>query len=133
MVNHGFMHWCTSSYKKKKKINDCETQKKKRKKKIVGKPHLLRQVEVAQKKIVIIKRKCGKFCPTFTLIFSPIWRDCVLEGEERKLMDPTKISPLFHPQPWFWILDCSLNRKRERFKIFEVESRLNRGRIVMMS
>ena len=57
---------------KKKKINvqwNCETQKKKRKrkkgkKKIVGKPHLLRQVEVAQKiKIVIIKRKCGQFCP----------------------------------------------------------------------
>ena len=89
MVNHGFMHWCTSSYLlKKKKINvrwNCETQKKKRKKKIVGKPHLLRQVEVAQKKIVIIKRKCGQFCPnifvqlslSFSLQFGEIvfWRE----------------------------------------------------------
>ena len=29
--------------------------------------------------------------------------------------------------------DRSLNRKRERFKVFEVEPRSNRGRTVMMS
>ena len=79
-------------------------KRKKGKKKIVGKPHLLRQVKVAQKKNSNNKKKMWAilskyFCPTFTLIFSPIWRDCVLEGEERKLVGPTKISPLFHPQP----------------------------------
>ena len=60
-------------------------EKKEKKKKIVGKPHLLRQVEVAQKKkIVIIKRKCRQFCPnifvqlslSFSLQFGEIvfWR-----------------------------------------------------------
>ena len=60
-------------------------KEKKEKKKIVGKPHLLRQVEVAQKKkIVIIKRRCGQFCPnifvqlslSFSLQFGEIvfWR-----------------------------------------------------------
>ena len=61
-------------------------KRKKGKKKIVGKPHLLRQVEVAQKKkkIVIIKRKFRQFCPnifvqlslSFSLQFGEIvfWR-----------------------------------------------------------
>ena len=61
-------------------------KRKKGKKKIVGKPHLLCQVEVApqKKKIVIIKRKCGQFCPnifvqlslSFSLKFGEIvfWR-----------------------------------------------------------
>ena len=35
--------------------------------------------------------------------------------------------------PKFSDPDCSLNRKRERFKIFEVELRSNRGRIMMSS
>ena len=35
--------------------------------------------------------------------------------------------------PKFSDPDCSLNRKKERFKIFEVELRSNRGRIVMSS
>ena len=81
-------------------------KRKKGKKKIVGKPHLLCQVEVDQKKYIYSNNKkkmwailSKYFCPIFTLIFSPIWRDCVLEGEEWKLVDPTKISPLFHPQP----------------------------------
>ena len=33
----------------------------------------------------------------------------------------------------FWDPDCSLNRKRERFKVFKVEPRSNRGRTVMTS
>lgn len=35
------------------------------------------------------------FCPLFSLIFSPIWWDCVLVGSRRKLLKPTKIYPLF--------------------------------------
>ena len=37
------------------------------------------------------------------------------------------------PNPRFSGLDHSLNRKRKKFKVFEVESRSNRGRTVMMS
>ena len=93
MVNHGvhaLMHIIIFIKKKlkKKKSTSSETVKPKRKKgkkKIVGKPHLLRQVEVAQKKkIVIIKRRCGQFCPnifvqlslSFSLQFGEIvfWR-----------------------------------------------------------
>ena len=33
----------------------------------------------------------------------------------------------------FWNLNRSLNHKRERFKVFKVEPRLNRGRTVMTS
>ena len=33
--------------------------------------------------------------------------------------------------PWFWYPNCLLNRKMERFKVFKVQPRLNRGRTVM--
>ena len=93
-------------------------KEKKEKKKIVGKPHLLRQVEVAQKKKNSNNKKkmwailSKYFCPTFTLIFSPIWRDCVLEGRRENWWVPPKslifstlnqttkniiFSPLFSP------------------------------------
>ena len=39
------------------------------------------------------------FWTLFPPIFSPIQEECVLVGQERKIVGPTKISPLFHPQP----------------------------------
>ena len=37
----------------------------------------------------------GSFVQIFFPLFTPIWRDCILKGEERKFVGP----PLFSPPP----------------------------------
>ena len=79
-----------------------------------------------------------------------LWNDelivwfVVLEGVKLEISDLSNIWIIFYLLfknilvEWFLKsrvsdLDCSLNRKRERFKVLDVEPRLNQGRTVMTS
>ena len=83
--------WCTCIML----IHPVKPKNKKRKR---GRQHIYSQLDKKFKnEMQAILSKY--FWTPFSPIFSPIWEDCVLAGQERNLIGPTKISPIFYPQP----------------------------------
>ena len=56
---------------------------------------MLRRKSKKKKKSEMFIRGGGSFVQIFFPLFTPIWRDCILKGEERKFVGP----PLFSPPP----------------------------------
>ena len=103
--------------KKKKKSNKNQKKKKKTKNKNKNKKSMVQRksqkkktkeqakfTKKKKKKARNVNQRWGQFCPNIFSTFhsnflSPIWRDCILKGVERKLVDPTTFLSPFPSQP----------------------------------